>query len=101
MRKKFAVLDHQIDAGDIHVHDATGTDIQMSNFTVAHLPFGQAHKRTASVNQRIGIFAKESIVRRLPSESDGVSFGFGPIPPAVENDENERFRTRHKSVVSS
>ena len=40
MGKEFAVTDHQIDAGDIHVHDATGAHVQMADFAVSHLAFG-------------------------------------------------------------
>ncbi len=94
MRKEFAVLDHQIDAGDVHVNDASGANVKMPDFAVAHLPLGQTNKRPTGVNERVGILAQQSVVRRLARERDGVGFGFGAVSPAVENDENERFRTR-------
>jgi hypothetical protein len=34
-------------------------------------------------------------------ESDGVGFGFGAVSPAIEDDEDERFRTRHGCVFHS
>ena len=40
MREEIAILDHQVNARDVHVHDAPGADIQMPDFTVAHLSFG-------------------------------------------------------------
>ena len=88
MREELAVLDHQIDAGDVHVHDAAGADVEMADFAVAHLPFGQAHERPAGMNQRVGILAQQAVIRRLARERDGVGFGFGAVSPAVENDKN-------------
>src|SRR6266478_6193363 len=96
VREEFAVLDHQVDARDFHMHDAPGANIQMADFTVPHLPFRQPDKRPAGMNQSVGILAQQPVIRRLAREGDGVGLGFGSIPPAVENDENERFRTRHK-----
>ena len=101
MRKKFPVLNHQIDAGDIHVHDAPSANIQMANFAVAHLPFRQPDKRPAGMNQRVRILAQQPVISRLARQRDGIGLGFGAISPAVENDENERFRTRHKFAISS
>ena len=96
MGEEFAVLDHQVDARDVHVHDAPRADVEMADFAVAHLPFGQSDKRSAGVNQRVGIFAQQPVVGWLARQGDGVGFGFGAVSPAVENDENERFGTRHK-----
>ena len=88
MGEEFAVLDHQVDAGDVHVNDAAGADVEMPNFAVAHLPFGQADRRPAGLNQRVGIFAQQAVVVGLARERDGVGFGFGAVSPAVEDDED-------------
>jgi len=40
MREEFAVLDHQIDARDIHVHDAPRANIQMPDFAIPICPSG-------------------------------------------------------------
>jgi hypothetical protein len=37
---------HQIQAGDVHMDDATRADIQVSHLAVAHLTVGQADKRS-------------------------------------------------------
>ncbi len=97
MREELAVLDHQVDAGDVHVHDAPGADVEMANLAVAHLPFGQADERSAGMNQRVGILAQQPVIGRLARERDGIGLGFGAISPAVEDDENEWFGTGHKS----
>jgi hypothetical protein len=93
MLEKFSVLDHQIDAGDVHVHDAAGADVEMANLAVAHLAFGQADERAAGVNERVGIFAQQAIVGGFARQSDGVGFGFGAVSPAVEDEEDEGFGT--------
>ena len=98
--KEVAVLDHQVDAGDVHVNDASGADIQMPDLTVPHLSFGQTHKRPAGMNQRVGIFPQQAVVGGLARESDGVGFGFGSVAPSVENDKNKWFRTGHGSRLA-
>ncbi len=95
MREEFAILDHQVDARDVHVNDAAGADVEMPDFAVAHLPLGQADERPAGVDQRVGIFAQQAVVGRLARQRDGVGLGFGAVSPAIEDDENERFGTRH------
>ena len=101
MRKEFAILDHQINARNVHVDNASGTNIEMTDLAVAHLPFGQPNKWPAGMNQRVRILPQQAVVGRFAGESDGVGFRFGSVSPAVENCKNERFRTRHKSASSS
>ena len=88
MREELAVMDHQVDARDFHMHDAPGANIQMADFTVPHLPFRQPDKRPAGMNQSVGILAQQPVIRRLARECDGVGFGFGSVSPAVEDDED-------------
>src|SRR4051812_48493329 len=99
--EKFAVLDHQVDAGDVHVHNSAGADVEMPNLAVSHLSFGQSDKWSAGMNQRVGIFTQQAIIGGLAGEGDGIGFGFGAVSPAIENDENERFWARHKSACNS
>ena len=95
MLEKFPVPNHQIDAGDVHVHDAPGANIQVADLAVPHLPLRQPHEWPAGVNQRVGILAQQPVIDRLAGQRNGVSFGFGSVSPAVENDENKWFGTRH------
>src|SRR5260370_11668443 len=53
------------------------------------------------MNQSVGILAQQTVIRGVVRKCDGVGLGFGSVSPAVENDENERFRTRHKFAFSS
>ena len=101
LREKFAILNHQVNSRDFHVHDAPGAHIQMADFAVPHLSVGQPDKRPAGMNQRIRILAQQSVIRRLASQRNGIGVGFGSVSPAVEDDENERFGTRHKIAFGS
>src|SRR5258708_39177923 len=101
MREEFTILDHYFDARDVHVHDAPRTHVQVADFAVAHLALRQSNKRTAGVDERVGILAQHAVVNRLARKGDGVGLGFGTISPAVEDDEDERFGMRHRSASSS
>src|SRR5579884_451408 len=94
MAEQVTVLNHQLDARRIHVDDAARANVQVSDFAVAHLTFGQSDERAASLNQRVRIFAQQAVVRRLTSEGDGIGVRFGAVTPAVEDDQNEWFGTR-------
>ena len=101
LREKLAILDHQVDARDLHVNDASGAHIQMADFAIAHLSFRQPDKRPAGMNQRIRILAQQPVICRLACQCDRIGLGFGSVSPAIEDDENERFGTRHKIAFGS
>ncbi len=82
------------------MHDAAGADVEVADLAVAHLAFGQADERAAGVDERVGILAQQAVVGGLAGECDGVGFGFGAVAPAVEDDEDQRFRTCHFSKGS-
>ena len=63
--EQLSILNHQIDAGDIHVHDAPCSDVEMAHFTVAHLPFRQSDEGAAGVNEGVGILAQQAVVGGL------------------------------------
>jgi hypothetical protein len=67
----------------------------MSDFTIPHLAVGQANVSATSVKQCVGIFAKQPVIGGLAGKCNRVGLGFGTIPPAIEDDENERFGTGH------
>ncbi len=54
---EFAAGDELVNARDVHVHDAAGADIQMADFAIAHLSFGEADGGAGGVNERVGKFA--------------------------------------------
>ena len=89
--EEFAVLDHVIDAGDIHVHDSPRANVEVPDFAVAHLAIGQTNVFAAGVNERVGIFAEQAVVGRLAGDGDGVCFCVWAVAPAIEDDQDERF----------
>ena len=62
---EFTVLDHEIDLGDVHVHDAPGADVEVADLAVAHLPGGQPDIASAGVDQRVGELGQQAIVIRF------------------------------------
>src|SRR5215470_2094643 len=98
--EKVPVLDHQINACDVHVHDSSGPDIQVADLAVAHLALGQTDKRTARMNQRIGILAEYPVIRRLARQRDRICLRFGAVTPSVKDDENKRFGTGHAWLLA-
>src|SRR4029077_6014670 len=76
--------------------DSPGANVEVTNFAIAHLSFRQSHKWPAGMNQSVGILAEQTIVGRLARQGDGIRFGLGSIPPAVEDDEDERLGTRNR-----
>src|SRR5882762_11825087 len=98
MRKEVAGRDQLVDARDVHMHHTSGADVQVPDFAIAHLTFGKADKRTASLNQRVGKVPQKAIIGGLPRKSDGIGLSLGAVTPAVENDEDERIWS-HRSVL--
>ena len=86
--EEFAILNHELDAGRIHVYDSSCADVQVPDFAVAHLPIGQPNIGAAGLDERVGIFAQQAVVNRLAGQGDGVGFGFGAVAPAVEDYED-------------
>ena len=68
------------------MYDSSCANIQVPNFTVTHLPVGQPDVFPAGVNQGVGVFGQQAVVRRLASESNGVRLGLGAVTPAIKND---------------
>ena len=74
------------------MHDASGADIQVADFAIAHLSFGEADGGTGGADERVGKFFQEAVVIWFAREGDGVAFSFGAVAPAVEDGEDDGFR---------
>src|ERR1700733_12454780 len=72
---KFAVGDELIDSRAVHVNDAAGANIQVTDFAVAHLSDGKPDGGTGRLNQRVGKILEDAVVVGLAREGDGVAFG--------------------------
>ena len=87
------VGDHQIDPRNVHMHNASRAHVHVPHFAVAHLPFGQAHERPGSLNQRVRKFAKQFVVSRFARERDRVSFRLRAVPPSIEHGQYQGLRS--------
>ena len=101
--EELAILDHQVDACNVHMNDAARANVEMADLAVAHLAVRQADVFPAGVNQGVWIFAQQAVVIRLTRQCNRIGFGFGAVTPAVEDDKDKRFGTGHlaKSSCSS
>ena len=86
-----AVLDGGVAAGDVHVDDAPGAEVEVADLGVTHLPVGEADVVLAGADEGVGVGAEEVVVGGFTGESDGVSIGLGAVTPAVEDGEDDRF----------
>ena len=82
------VDDEGIDAGDVHADYAAGADVEMADFTVAHLAVGQADEVLTGADEGVGVFREQLVVGGLAGQRDGVGFGPGAIAPSVEDGED-------------
>ncbi len=87
---EFVFRDELVDAGDVHVDDAAGAEIEVADFAVAHLAVGQADEVLGGADEGVGILAEQLVVGGLAGEGDGVVGGFGAVAPSVEDGEDER-----------
>ena len=93
LAEKLAARDELVDACDVHLNDAASAHIQVANFAVAHLSFGQAHMRPGGVNQGVRKILQQAVVIRLARKSDGVALRPGMVAPAVEHGEHDWYRS--------
>src|SRR5690349_9550336 len=89
VREEIAFLNHEVDLGDVHVHDAAGSDVQVPDFAVAHLPGGQPDVTPAGMDQRIGKHFEHPVVIWFSGESNGIGRRWRRVSPAIKNDENQ------------
>ena len=88
--KEAAVLDGQIDLGQILVHHASGADVQMAHFRIAHLPLGQTDTQFGGVDQGMRIGAPQPVPVRLARSGDGIEIGILAIAEAIKDEQEDR-----------
>ena len=80
MGEERAALDQLVDTGNVHLDKASGADIEMPNFAVAHLPLGQADERAVGADQRVRIVLPQPIEVGLRAIRTALFSGFGLCP---------------------
>jgi len=82
------------------IYNASCADILMTDFAVAHRPFGQADIEAAGGDERRRIVLHERVIDRCVGEQDGIGFVplvRGVFSPAVTDDQNNGFGHRPAS----
>ena len=74
--RQFAVGDRLGDARQILIDDASGAQVQVADFRVAHLAVWQAHVRAARAEPAVRIGGQEVFVERGAAEDGRVAVAF-------------------------
>ncbi len=85
------VLDQQVDPRDVHVYDAPRAHVHVPHFAVAHLPFRQSDEWPGRVNQSVGKFLDELLIRRLPRQRNRIPLRLRPESPSIQHGQHNRF----------
>src|SRR2546423_14845260 len=89
-----SVSDGRRDAYQILHHDAASAEIEVADFAVAHLPFGQIDAQPGRLEQGPRAPRPYGIPGRSGCECDCVAGSFGAITPAIEYDQRDWPRAR-------
>src|SRR5690606_26232034 len=84
-----AVLDRRVDAGQVLVDDASGTDVHMPDFGIAHLPVRQADVAALGVHQGGRVFGQQPPPVGHVGQGDGVVVGVVAVSPAIEDQQDD------------
>src|SRR5260370_25878064 len=87
------VRNQQINARDVHVHDAPCAHVHVPHFAITHLAFGQSDKRPGGMNQSVWKFLDQFVIRRLARQRDGVPLGLRAVSPSIEHSQHNRLRS--------
>ena len=87
-----AILNSEIDAGELLIDDATCAEIEMSYLGVSHLALGQADLEPARLESGLGVSGVELIMHWGRGQKGGISLDGGALPaswidpPTVTNE---------------
>src|SRR5882762_854435 len=81
--------DGRRDSYQILHHHASRPKIEVSDFAVAHLPFGETNANTRCFEERARAASPERVPGRGVGECDCVAVSFGAIAPSIEYDERD------------
>ena len=87
---KFARLHRHVDAGHILIHDASGPDIEVPHFRIAHISGGQPHRAPGGVDARRARQGDEPIDVGRPRKAGGIARTGGSQSVAIKNEEQRR-----------
>lgn len=87
-----AILNGEIDAGELLIDDATCAEIEMSHLGVSHLALRQADLESARLESGLGVSGVELIMHWGRGQKGGISLEGGALPaswidpPTVTNE---------------
>src|SRR5205807_9003855 len=88
--EKGSIGNGHVDARKVLVDDATGADIEVTDFGIAWLTERQADRLAGSLESGGGIAGEELVVKRSLGASDGVTGTWRSDSPPVDYDEDHR-----------
>ena len=94
-----SVGDGAIDARQVLEDRPAGADRRVTDFRVAHLAVGKAHRAGRRVEPRVRMLGLQPVPERRPRARDRVAGPVGRDPPAVENAEDDGTRA-HRTAGS-
>ncbi len=101
---KFSAENLLGDGNGFLIDDASGADVLMADFAVAHGSVGQSHVESAGMNQRGGISAHDSIGDGMFCQEDGVGaipFRIGIFSPTIADDDDTRTSLSARHAILS
>ena len=84
--EEIPILDRLVDPSDVLIDNSARTEIHMTNLAVAHQAQRQPNLVTGRGEQRVRV-APEQLLEVMRLLSDRVVLTLGPVPPAVQNNE--------------
>ena len=93
-----SVADRFVDAHQVLHHDPTGSEVQMADFAVAHLPLWEADGEPGRVEQRARAPRHQGIPGGRVGQRNRVSFTLRPVSPAIEHYKNHRTLRHYRRV---
>ena len=90
---QLTVFDGFVDAGKTLIHHASGAEVHVADFGVAHLAVRQAHGFTGGLDQYVRILLQQAVPGRGIGVGNRIVGGFFTIAPAIEDDQCGRYRT--------
>ena len=78
--------------GDPHQilrHHPPGTEVQVANLTVSHLPLGKPDRQAARIQKGPGKRAPQPVPNGRRCQLDRVALPLGPVAPAVQDHQDD------------
>jgi hypothetical protein len=94
VRRERSVRYGKVDARQILVDDAPRAEVQMPHLAVPHLSRRETHDLATRGEGRLGVAGRERVHDGRPRERHGVPLTLRVQPPAVEDDEPDKGRSR-------